>query len=70
MPRLRPKTRVDLIAEACAGFKAAAQALHAVNLRGVRGDLLDVLREAREYAESGVELTADALQLDTPKRAS
>jgi hypothetical protein len=70
MPRPRPKTRVDHVANACTAFQAAAAALHEVDLRKVRGDLRDALAEAREYAEWGVSLTTDALQLDAPARAS
>lgn len=66
MPRPRPKTRVDHVADACAAFQTAVTALHQINLRQLRGDLRDVIREARECAEQGVGLTADALQLDVP----
>lgn len=66
MPRARPKTRVDHIADACTAFQSALNSLHNVHLGHVSGDLRDVLKEARECAEAGVELTADALQLDVP----
>lgn len=70
MPRPRRTTRVDHVANACAAFQSAAAALHEVDLRRVRGDLRDVIAEAREYAEWGVTLTTDALQMDAPARAS
>ena len=66
MPRIRPKIRIEHLADAHGRLLEAQSSLQQVDLRTTRGVLREAIRQAREANTAALTAVEVAIRADTP----